>query len=396
MKLDEFIENCSQGGELDSEGSFSVDSVGALRKTLASALPEPHYYLFQLLQALNQIEAREVKVAVGRRENRISFLDAENRLADLDKLSGYFRKGLSVASSDPLEQIMTGLVTSLGCHVSSAELHTGNKKLSVTVKGLSVEEVSRTAERSSLVLRRALEKGLSYSWSRIWGARKEEFRIRKAFEHTPRPFSIAGLATSPRANWRRSIEGEGRFCLVEAVVLAPEAVNHIGEEHKSLTKTDSPLHITEVDGKSASDDTELAVVPTFLMLALNRSGEPDADNLTENDWQQRRWTLALTNSGNEMAEVQFVRNGFNIAQRKLDLGLPGLHVVGPADDLAVDATGYGLVENDNYEERVNEAKQMVNHLKEALKKLPVHEALKQMGKNPQGVLTSFPWINSDA
>ncbi|MCA9778642.1 MAG: hypothetical protein KC800_18065, partial [Candidatus Eremiobacteraeota bacterium] len=71
--MDEFINQRTAGGKMESEGSFTVDSLAALRKTLSSALPEPHYYLFQILQGLIQAGAGEIKVAIGRRENRISF-----------------------------------------------------------------------------------------------------------------------------------------------------------------------------------------------------------------------------------------------------------------------------------------------------------------------------------
>lgn len=394
VKLDEFIEKCGQDGQLESEGSFSIDSLGALRKSLASALPEPHYYLFQLLQALHQIGAGDVKVAVGRRENRITFLDPQEALSDLNKLSSYFQKGLSVSSNDPLEQIMSGLVTSLGCHVSSAELHSGNQKLSVTVKGLTVDNLSREVSRPSLVMKRALEKGLSYSWSRIWGARKEEFRIRKSFEHSPLPIQIAGLSTTPRASWRRSMEGDGRFCLVEVAVLNPGSPNHAGEEHKSSKKGTDAFYLTEAEGHGASDNTELAVVPTYLLLGLDAQGAVIQEPLSDSDWNQRLWTFALTNSGEKLAQVQFVRNGFNIETQNVDLGLAGLHIVAPADDLAVDATGYKLVQNEAHQRRLEEAQKMVETIKQTLQELPLERVLSQMGKSSQGVLASFPWYES--
>jgi hypothetical protein len=394
MNLDEFITKCSGEGELESEGSFSVDSLGALRKTLASALPEPHFYLFQLLQPLIQAKSSDIKVAIGRRENRISFQDTNQVFSDLDALEGKFQKGLSVASNNPLELIMSGLVTSLGCHVSSAELHYGHQKLAVTVDGLSRTKLVRETP-PVLVLRRSLEKGLSYSWSRIWGARKEEFRIRKAFEHSPIPVSIAGLDTVPRAGWRRGIEGDGKLALAEVAVLALEAPNHRGESQEKLKRVDGEprLYVCE-PARSTPEGTDLAVAPNLFMMACDDEGAPLEQDLTEKAWQKRRWTVCFTNCGNEKAAILFVRNGLSVERQEIDFKLPGLHLVAPADDLSVDATGYKLVRNEALQKRIEEAKWVVFKAQESLQKLPLAHNLQNLGQDPERLRADFPWLES--
>ena len=229
MSLDDFIERCVAAGLFESEGTFTVDSLGAFRKTLAAALPEPHYYLFQVLQGILKAGGQDVKVAVGRLDNKITFQDPGRFFANLDLLASHFQKGLSVASNHPLDLMMSGLVTSLGCQIERAEYYCGHHKLTVGLQGLKQETVSRVAQTPYILFRRAQEKGLTGSWSRIWGARKEEFRIRKSFEYSVTPIQIAGLPTNPKASWRRLLEGEERFALLEVAVLSPHTPNHCGE-----------------------------------------------------------------------------------------------------------------------------------------------------------------------
>lgn len=392
VKLDEFIENCSHAGKLESEGSFSVDSVAAFRKTLASALPEPHFYLFQLLQGLLKAGCRDIKVAVGRRENRITFRDHTGALADLEALAGEFKKGLSVASSDPLDLIMSGLVTALGCHISSAEFYYGKQRIQVDVNGMTHEQTSTAAQEPYILLRRSLEKGLSYSWSRIWGARKEEFRIRKAFEHSPVPILIAGLPTKPRARWRRTFEGEDLFALVEAVVVATDHPNHIGELEPEPEALDgSNLHIGACAKKSVG--CESAVAPSLTLIALNASGEQLQGSLSVDTWNKRRWTICLTNRNNSLAEVEWIRNGLTISHQQIDLGRPGLHLVAPADDLEVDASGYELVENQAYEKALEEARGYLKKIEASLDGTALRGALKNLERDPEEVLESFPYLS---
>lgn len=393
MNLDEFIEKRTGDGKLDSVGDFTLDSLAALRKTLASTLPEAHYYLFQILQGLVRAGAQGVKVGIGRRENKISFTDAGQVFANLEDLASRFSKGLSVASNDPLDLVMSGMITSLGAHIAGADFYYENEKISVSVDGLSHGTMGAPAPQAAIVFRRNLEKGLSFSWSRIWGARKEEFRIRKAFEYSPINLSIAGLSTTPHSSWRRAEDGEDHFALVEAAVLASSPVNHCGEVQTKIRRAPGSAclyHCSSLD--ETPGGAEHAVAPNLLMLAMDESGDPIERTLEESEWEQRLWTFCFTSLTDQASEIAFVRNGFTLPRLKPDLGFPGLKVVAPADDLTVDASGYQLVENDAYAARVEQARRLAQRVVDILKTEDLKAAVSQTGREAGEVLKRFDWV----
>lgn len=395
MSLENFIENCRAAGLFESEASFTIDSLAAFRKILASTLPETHYYLFQTLQGLLKAEAQEIKVAIGRRENRISFQDPQRFFANLDVLAGHFQKGLSVASNHPLDLMMSGLVTSLGAHVECAEIHCAHQKLIVGIQGLRQEQTSRPAATPYILFRRAQEKGMMASWSRVWGARKEEFRIRKAFEYSVTPLSIAGLSTSPKASWRRILDGEDRFALLEAAVLSPHTPNHRGE-HRARSEELEGYPSFRL-GEAPEIDPEghvIAIAPSLLMLALNSAEEPVTDPLSSEMWDRRRWTFCFTNADNSEAEVQFIRNGFTIAHHEIPLGVPGLTVVAPADHLDVDATGYALVRNSRYSDTIEEARRLLKKIQNQVDPEVLRQGLIAQKRLPEETLAQFEWLTN--
>ena len=388
MNVDEFINQRTAGGKMESEGSFTVDSLAALRKTLSSALPEPHYYLFQILQGLVQAGAAEIKVAIGRRENRISFQDPEKRFTDLKALAATFHDGLSVASTNPLEQVMSGMTCALGDHIDLAEFFYEQEAVKLTTEG--VEHLTSTRPATPhIVLRRHMEKGLSFSWSRIWGARKEEFRIRKRFEHSPVPISIAGLPTEPRNSWRRGVE-EGHFALLELAVLGSE--NHRGEPLLEATDVESSSWLLR-SGSShhEPEGSDLVIAPNLFVAALD-GNEPVMAEELEHRWNLRKWTICFTTHSDGPAEVVFVRNGCHLQTHSVELGIPGLKIVAPADDLTVDASGYQVVENDAFQARMNEARELVQKGVDMLKAEDLTTALAAGGDNPEEVLSRFDWL----
>jgi len=388
VNLDEFIKERSTAGRMDSEGSFTVDSLAALRTTLASGLPEPHYYLFHILQGLIQSGATEIKVAIGPRENRISFLDPERSFTDLEALAATFKDGLSVASNDPLEQVMVGMTCSLSDHMDRAEFLYDSECVRVTEGGL---EHLTTVHPSTpaVVLRRHLETGLSFSWSRIWGARKEEFRIRKRFEHSPVPLSIAGLLTEPRNSWRRG-EQEGHFALLEVAVLGTD--NHRGEPLGEAREVEGSAWMLRCGSSHPEPKgTDLVIAPNLFVAALDGTQPVMAQEL-EHRWEFRQWTLCFTTHTEGPAEIQFVKNGCHLQTHQADLGLPGLRIVAPAEGLKVDASGYQVVENDAFRARLEEARALIGKAVEMLKAEDLRGALLAGGDDPDEVLSRFNWL----
>ena len=388
VNVDDFINQRTADGKMESEGSFSVDSLSALRKTLSSALPEPHYYLFQLLQGLVQAGASDIKVAIGRRENRISFQDPEKRFTDTDALAATFNEGLTVSSNNPLEQVMSGMTTALSDHIHKSEFLYDQEKVSVTTDGIEKATTSKASE-PCVVFRRTIEKGLSFSWSRIWGARKEEFRIRKRFEHSPLPISIAGLPTEPHSSWRRGVE-EGHFALVEVAVL--DGKNHRGEPIDKTQPVSGSDWLRRCDSiHKKAEGPDLAIAPNLYAAALKNGQPVSADDLEE-EWSTRLWTLCFTSHTDAPGQLLFVRNGCNLESRSFDLGIGGLQIVAPADDLTVDASGYKIVENGMLNARISEARSLVDRVVELLKTEDLRKAVTDGGDDPDEVLGRFDWL----
>jgi hypothetical protein len=388
VNVDEFINQRAADGKLESEGSFAVDSLAALRKTLSSALPEPHYYLFQLLQGLVEAGAGDIKVAIGRRENRISFSDPNKRFTDLEALAATFNQGLSVSSNDPLDLVMTGLTTALGDHINKAEFIYDMEHVTVTADGVEHSTATR-ASSPHIVLRRVVEKGLSFSWSRIWGARKEEFRVRKRFEHSPISISIAGLPTEPHSTWRRG-EQEGQFALLEVAVF--DGQNHRGEPLGETQPVESSKWLRRCGtAHKKAEGTDLAIAPNLFAAALEGDQPVPSDEL-DCKWDTRQWTFCFTSHVEEPTEILFVRNGCNLATYPIDLGVSGLQIVAPADDLLVDASGYQIVDNEAFQARISEAKEFVQKLIELLRAEDLRQAVAAGDDDPDEVLGRFDWL----
>ena len=129
------------------------------------------------------------------------------------------------------------------------------------------------------------------------------------------------------------------------------------------------------------------------MLAVDESGKRVKGPLLEEDWQKRLWTISFTNSKEEMSDILFVRNGFSIERLTQDLGIPGVQVVAPADDLQVDATGYRLVRNQLFETRLSEIKEQVSSIKDTyLEPEELTKALKLVGRDPEEIFSELSWL----
>ncbi len=370
LDIESFIEQSRGAGQLESEGSFDVDSFGALRKTLSSSLPEYHYCLFQIVQGLVRAGVKEIKVAIGRQGTKFSFLDVNEAFKDRDNLLARLNGTLSLSTNKAKGLLVSGIATALGSDVTVATLWGGgtDKALRLAIGEASVVDAQSSPEFTFLELRRASTQHLTFNWSRIWGARKEEFRLRKRFEQSPVKLSIAGLKTSPSTLWRREVPpagSAGPVVLLEAVVLAGEHPNHCGEDPGWVLPLEGRVDLygnspVEPDFEAAhheddADDVEHEAEDLFL-LALDQDGNPVTEAVDKSRWSERLTTLSFT-SGQE-SSVSFVRNGCLYGPYERDLGFAGLRAVLNGDDLKVDATGYALVENDKFEQKLEQAREL--------------------------------------
>lgn len=411
LDIESFIEQSRGAGQLESEGSFDVDSFGALRKTLSSSLPEYHYCLFQIVQGLVRAGVKDIKIAIGRQGTKFSFLDVNGAFKDRDDLLARLNGTLSLSTNKAKGLLVSGIATALGSDVTVATLWGGNtdKALRLAIDEASVVDSQSSPEFTFLELRRASTKHLTFNWSRIWGARKEEFRLRKRFEQSPSRLNIAGLKTSPSTLWRREVPPAGcagPVVLLEAVVLAEDRANHCGEdpgwvlplENRVDLYGNSPVEPDfEAPHESDEDEDAEQEAENLFLLALDQNGDPITAPVDKGRWSQRLTTLSFT-SGQE-SFVYFVRNGCLYGPYQRDLGFAGLRAILPGDDLRVDATGYALVENEKFEQRLESAAQLAQKASGclSLEDLKAYYKVIRPSRNAEAEISSladtFSWLS---
>lgn len=332
--MDSYLEDQRHAGELDSEGSFSIDPLAALRKTLASALPEAHYYLFQICQGLIAGGARDIQVAVGRASTRFTFEDPEGTFSNLEAEKGLLSlQSLALSSPAPRDLLMTGMATAIGSEMDRAVLRSPGREqaLQITLESADLIPVATVKGASSLELHRVESRGLSFAWTSIWGAREEEGELLQRYAFSPVNLSVGGLLTSPCARFPRFLGMAGATVLREAVVLGSRASHRAPSEGG-------------VEG---------------VVLLLSPDGEVLGEGTAEGE---RLWSLYRTDGDDPEARLVWIRNGQLLQVTREELGLPGLLLLAPAEGLDVDASGYSLVHNETYEQRLEQARRLATSL----------------------------------
>lgn len=326
-KMDSYLEKQRGAGELDSEGSFSIDPLAALRKTLASALPEPHYYLFQICQGLIAGGAQDIGIALGRASTRFTFDDPRGLFSELGP--GPLTGSLALSSPEPRDLLMTGMATAVGSEMDRVVLRTPGRAqaLEITLEGAGLIPVTPTGGPASLELHRTEARGLSFAWTRIWGAREEEGELLQRYAFAPVAMTVGGLLTSPCARFPRFLGMAQTRVLREAVVLGQRAGHRVPSE----TGVQEPALLLSEDGQAM--------------------GEAPSDG-------QRVWSIFRTDSDDRVSRLVWIRHGQLFQVTREELGQPGLLLLAPAEGLDVDVSGYSLVVNQAYGRRVEQARRL--------------------------------------
>lgn len=412
MEMETYIQEQRHQGTLESEGAFSVDTFAAFRITLASALPEPHYYLFLILQGLLAAKAERVEVAIGRHSTRFGFEDTQAQLTDLEAIQERVGRGLTLASSRPEDMVLVGMATSVGQEMDRADLSSvGPQDAPAPSLQLSPQQIQIVAqperrprtEHSSIVLHRNIGSSQSFAWTRVWGARREEGEVLRRFEHSEPPIKVAGLPTSPRPLWSalEPVGESGPLILLEAAVLAePDAPAHRAHSIHPMLPAPNDL------GEEISPELNARLTASFQQgehdlpprCLFRRAFSPGREALhgeiSPVAWQRRRWTVFFTSRQRPETEFIWIRHGLTLERERIDLGWPGLYVIAPAEDLDMDASGFGIVANARYEQRLQEAKEMIETIASSLSKSQVEQLLQRLEQVDQmpAIASAFPWL----
>lgn len=363
--MESLIRQQREAGQFDSEGSFLLNPVAALRKQLASGLPEPHFYLFQVLQGLVASGAAEIEVALGRQLVSFSFVDHAQVLGDLSALRSRLFQGVTLASGQATDPLLTGMAAAVGQDMDVAKLYVAGSSscLSMTLDDVVIEEGIHPAPYAILELHRVHGQGQSYAWTRVWGAMGEEGEIQRRFECCAPPLKVAGLETSPDALWRAEVPLWGRL---GRIVLAEAALVGEGSQHRAL-----PFTGPETPASTA--------IRTLLRATFNADGQREDEALvTQEQAFKRQMTCLMVPSADPFTVIWWIRHGMKLERTLVDLGCPGLVALAPADGLDVDLSGYGLVKNEAFQAKCRQVGQLARKAFSTWKRSEIDHALAQL------------------
>ncbi len=390
MEMEAYLDGRRHEGALDSEGSFTLDRLSALRMTLTSALPSPHFYLLQTCQGLLTGGATDLEVAVGRASIRIDFVDSKQAFVDLDGFVSRLSSGLTLSSPSPVDLLLTGMVTGLGSGMERAELYSAGSDTLFWMSADAVEASPQspvqgpTRGRDSVTFRRLAGQGLSFAWTRLWGGKDEESVLQEHFGCSNPGIKVAGLLTSPSYPFEiRDLEEVfDHPVMLEAAVLA--------------SKGSPGLH------RAFAFDS----MGCYFRKAFDEQGLPVTISLEQDDWDRRLWTFYFKAGSDGAATVRWIRNGCFLTPTRHDLGIPGLTVLAPAEGLDVDASGYSVVANEKLETVLEKARSLVVSLRASLSVEEVKDfvtrGLTQRAKSSarplspergmEAIFEAYPWL----
>ncbi len=154
MSLDNFLAEQSLEGSHDSEGVFTLDLSKASDRLTQFKLPSPHHYLLKVLQLASALGANEIVFRMERYRTSVFFRAPESgAVADSEAIYQAFSDPLNV-SNPLLNDLVTALIGSLteeACEVlwSYSEGHRGRR---VLIR-------DHQFEARDFILKKPLEKG---------------------------------------------------------------------------------------------------------------------------------------------------------------------------------------------------------------------------------------------
>lgn len=376
--MDSFIEEKIQAGQLESQGTFSVESISAIRKTLASALLEPHYYLFQIVQGLVAAKAAKIEIAIGRESVVLCFTDEHKIFGDLELVKAHLFTGLTLSSSKPLDLLLTGLATAVGQEMERAQLYAADSAfcLQISAEELQLVALKEPSPSARIELKRASSQSLSFGWTRVWGAMNDETELQYRFQFCSPPIKIAGLPTAPTSSWLAEIPlsgAAGRLLILEAAILSESSPSH------------------QVSFRLKSDELKNLTARSLIAKSFDSSGEELSVAPPDKKWLLRSCTICACPGSWQEAKIWWVRNGMIVECTQRDLGFPGLIVIASADELDLDASGYRLVRNASYERACQKLSHLSSKVLSTFSRQEVEQALNnlKLEENPEAQEAAF-------
>ncbi|MBI3928507.1 MAG: hypothetical protein HY319_23395 [Armatimonadetes bacterium] len=376
-RLRDFLEQARERGRIDSSGSFSLDLTGAYRKLARFQLPDPDGYLLKLLQAGVASGCREAWITLGANRLECRFPMAR-RTPDPDTLLEHLRAS-DAGGDEVLDSLRLGILNSLyrePCNLVYTVWQ--GKEGQALLLDPQQERAVRTPRPGTTVSE------LGWSFEMMPGRAGMDF------------WEKLRLNLGLRTGAHRLLSEQGRLCPVP-LFLDHFSVRQPGVPFqrgyvRSLTEvyehvilnlrqfTGNPPHSPEnghlADNRAGAfspslnriaslrDPEEIGLIRSPLLSRwLTPEGDPVAPQPVV------RASVAVTSRLEAPGRLHFVRSGVLLQPKEADLGCGGAVALLPSENLDLDLTTLGVVENEAYSRAVGWVRRQVSEMVGELRRM---------------------------
>lgn len=380
LQLDDLLHQLREEGQVDSSGSFTLETQKALEKLKNFRFAQPKFYVLKLVQAACAGGAGKIEVRGNSSGVTVEYDGRIPTVTEMEGLLTYLLRDQHQEDERVMRHLAAGVHGALGVGARriSFECWDGQEGFVHTFQagGWSSKQVKGSgAPRVLFTLTREVSDTLKGFWRTLAALDLKElaYGTRSALDgelaavydrcsYCPIPVTLNGKRLQP------SQFGEPRFpgydisaddkpaaTRVPWLVRFRDAnsyVENLAHKRHHLVQRHYPLEeATRVGGLAAPEHLSASLVEG-----------PRAGRL--------RALLALEAQLRSQARISYIEDGVLISQRWLDLGVPGIVGVVSAQDLHKDLSGFELITDAKYEEHLGWLKQQANELVQSLLKNP--------------------------
>lgn len=368
--MDRFIQE-QRGTGAAEPGQFTLNPSKAREKLREFQLARPSFYILKLIQAGIAAGSPQVEVKLSRHWVQVSFaprclqsdVDVSRLLEVLDDLN----------TQEPVSRHLgVGLNASLAVDPKkvtySVEGPMGGQELVIT--GTGVQVGAPTEPRQELRCRFVLEKsrGFKELFRSIFSRTMEHRAIYERCRFTDRLWLDGRL---PESGWDRSNKPYEAawtqymtqpYVLLERYLTGPGRSLDTGSLLTKNFRRDSGRWLSNSFKLkwvlALTTDSEIPVIRTSwgsLVTLLREFVDPNGAVVPADHpfVMALRWPVSLTGP----TVIHFIKHGVALDPVKVDLGAPGLEVVCSADELEVDLSEFGVVQNEDYRGKLEQIKE---------------------------------------
>ena len=351
--LQDMLDGHSSEGELESQGTFRIDSVKASEKLEAFQLSHQGDYLVKFLQVACELLGGPFFLRIGVFHTTAAFSASTAHLSKLDSLPGALLEGKAEPNS-LLDHFATGL---RGCLATTkrADCFIDGKPFLRVKEGktewLGLPELSKpTSEVSLRFSRRSLLRGLKQSYLRA----DDHLALLDRGRFYPSPILVDNRRIFQ--GWNRKLKHSrlsvanalGPFYLLEAYLEADSQLENIivpDNNRQDFTFREKGIYKWAISQRTTRAEWKSPTLFRITHDPPNRS-------------RRFRCGIALTvNSELEkMGCISFLIDGAHTDSKRIDLGIPGIHVIVSGSGLTTDLGQFQIVEDGLYKQRVRALK----------------------------------------